>query len=98
MIHRASAREFEYIDPFICRIDPITLTGLALAAVGGGVTSAIAGGSGAPAAPTPAPLASTPAPAQQPQTKTQPVSQQPTFLGAAATPPTQSGQKTLLGQ
>lgn len=97
MICRTSAREFEYIDPFLCRIDPITLTGLALAAVGGGVASAIGGGS-APAAPTPAPLPSTPAPAQQPQTKTQPVSQQPTFLGAAATPPTQSGQKTLLGQ
>ncbi len=83
----------------LCSIDPIILTGLALTAVGGGVASTLAGGSSAPAAPTaPAPTAGAP-PASNPmgQAKKPPPEQQ-SFIGAAATPNTQSGQKTLLGQ
>lgn len=85
-------------DRLLCNVDPITLTGLALA--GGG---ALAGGAASllskpSAAPTPTiPEA---APAQQTPTGSPkaPVGNQPTFIGAAATPPVQSGQKSLLGQ
>jgi hypothetical protein len=80
-----------------CSIDPIS-------AMVGGIIPALLGGGGsnnsAPA-PAPAPLPTTPPPQQQPvgsnrQTKPQ----QPSFLGAGATPMPQqtAGQKTLLGQ
>lgn len=80
-------------------VDPVTLTGLALAGAGGFFASQAASGSGATSAPTtaPTPPPAPPAPAQQPQAKPQSSSQQPTFLGAAAVPQ-QSGTKTLLGQ
>lgn len=95
--------------PPLCGVDPISLTGLALGALGsiGGAAAGGAfsgGGSGsssttAPAAPAAAPtqLAQ---PVSQPQgTKPTPKSQAPTFLGAAAVPQSgQSGTKTLLGQ
>lgn len=77
--------------------DPITLTGLAIASLFGGAASKLFKSDSAPAAEPKAPAAQA-APASSPQTKPQTVSQQPTFLGAAAAPPTQSGQKTLLGQ
>ena len=87
-------------DPYICSVDPITLTGLALGAFGalGGAAAsgAFSGGSspGAPQAPPP----SAP-PQQQPQQKPAAKPSQPSFIGAAATPaPSGSGQKTLLGQ
>lgn len=85
---------------YICSVDPITLTGLALAGLAGGGAAAATGalGGSAPTPQVPAPAAPPP-PAQSPQTKTTtPAGNQPTFIGAAATPPTQSGQKTLLGQ
>lgn len=85
-------------DKLLCSVDPITLTGLALAAGGGlAASSALSSGSGAPAAPV-IPQA---APPQQNPTGTPnqtPAGNQPTFIGAAATPPVQSGQKSLLGQ
>lgn len=83
----------------LCSVDPITLTGLALgglAGVGAGAASGAFKGGGSAPAPTPPPAQA--APPQAPQSKALPQSQQPTFLGAAATPPTQSGQKSLLGQ
>ena len=88
-----------------CSLDPISLTGLALGALAGGGTAlasgALGGGGGAqtPAAPA-APAATLAQPVNQPTgQKPTPKSQAPSFLGAAATPqPTQSGQKTLLGQ
>ena len=88
--------------PHICSVDPITLTGLALAAVGGATAAtAASSGSSAPAPVTPsapAPAAAAP-PASNPlgQAK-KPQAAQQSFIGAAATPNTQSGQKTLLGQ
>jgi hypothetical protein len=81
----------------LCSVDPITLTGLAL----GGLGAAAAGSSliGGGSAPTPAAPPAPAPPAQSPQgSAKQTKPQQPTFIGAAATPPTQSGQKTLLGQ
>jgi len=90
-----------------CSVDPITLTGLAIGAASSLGTAAASGafsgggGGAAPAAPT-APPAQTPpaaAPATAPAgSRGAPKPQQQTFIGAAATPPTQSGQKTLLGQ
>ena len=88
-----------------CSIDPISLTGLAMGAIGslGGAAAGglFGGGGGAqtPAAPA-APAATIAQPVQQPTgQKPTPKSQAPSFLGAAATPqPTQSGSKTLLGQ
>lgn len=80
-------------------VDPITLTGLALAGgagfLGSQALSSSAPQASPPPAPTPPPAA--PAPAQQPGVKAAPRGQQPTFLGAAAVPE-QSGTKTLLGQ
>lgn len=80
-------------------IDPITLTGLALAGLAGAGASAAA--SSAPSAtptPTPPPTA-TAAPAQAPTAKpgtTQ--GSQPSFVGSSATPMGEMGQKTLVGQ
>lgn len=81
----------------LCSVDPISLTGLALAGAGG----LFAGKELAPQAPPPpaappAPAAAAP-PAQQPGVKASAPSQQPTFLGGAAVPQ-QSGAKSLLGQ
>jgi hypothetical protein len=80
-------------------VDPITLTGLALAGTAGFLGSQAVSSSTPQAAPapTPTPPPASPAPAQQPGAKTAPQGQQPTFLGGAAVPQ-QSGQKTLLGQ
>jgi hypothetical protein len=79
----------------LCSIDPIS-------AVLGGIIPALIGGGGDKSTTTsaPAPAPSTPPPQQQPVgSKMQTKSQAPTFLGASATPqPTQSSQKTLLGQ
>lgn len=87
-------------------VDPISLTGLALAGLAGGGAAAgaslLSGGGGAsaatPAAPA-APAPTLPQPTNQPQ-GAKPVSrsQAPSFLGASATPPVQSGSKSLLGQ
>ena len=84
-----------------CNVDPITLAGLALGGLAGGGAAALAGGGAqAPAAPVAPPTQQQAAPPQSQPTgsKPSPKPQQSTFLGAAATPPTQSGQKTLLGQ
>lgn len=94
---------------WLCSVDPITLTGLAVSAIGG-LAGAAAGGAfsgSSPAAPT-AQTTPAPAPAPTPQSappasspmgaRSTPRPQQQTFIGAAATPPTQSGQHTLLGQ
>jgi hypothetical protein len=88
---------------FLCSLDPISLTGLALGALAGGGTAlasgALGGGStpAAPAAPV-APPTTIAQPVQQPTGQSPaPKSQAPSFLGAAATPPVQSGSKTLLG-
>lgn len=86
----------------LCSVDPITLTGLALAGLAGaGATAAISGGGATAAAPTPvapAPTAAAP-PASSPMGQAKPPAPaQQSFIGAAATPNTQSGQKTLLGQ
>ena len=84
----------------VCSVDPITLTGLAIGALGAFGGAAAAGAfssSPEPAAPM-APPPSAP-PQQQPQQKPAAKPTQPTFIGAAATPaPSGSGQKTLLGQ
>ncbi len=84
--------------PRLCDVDPITLTGLALAAGGGiAASQSLTAKPQAAAAPVAPP---TPPPPQQ-QAQAKPVStqgSQPTFLGGAATPPVQSGQKSLLGQ
>jgi hypothetical protein len=82
----------------LCSVDPITMGAMAL----GGIIPGLLGGnqsSSAPA-PAPAPPPSAPPPQQQPVgSKNQNKAQAPTFLGASATPaPTQSSQKTLLGQ
>lgn len=87
----------------LCSIDPISLTGLALAGAGaaaGGTAASLIGGSGGGAAqPAPTPPAAAPPPQATPTGQRQaPRPQQSTFIGAAATPPTQSGQKSLLGQ
>lgn len=82
-------------------VDPVTLTGLALAGLGGAIGGkALAGDPSAstPAStPQPTPPPAAPAPQTQPTARPQTASQQPTFLGAAAVPQ-QSGTKTLLGQ
>lgn len=83
-----------------CSVDPITLTGLALAGLAGGTATALATSGGStppPAAAAPAPTASAP-PAQNPMSSAKPQAQQQSFIGAAATPSQNSGQKTLLGQ
>ena len=87
-----------------CSLDPISLTGLALGALAGGGTALASGALGGGGAQTPtapaAPAATLAQPVNQPTgAKPTPKSQAPSFLGAAAAPqPTQSGQKTLLGQ
>lgn len=86
-------KTFSFTDPYLCFIDP-------LSAAIGGIIPAIIGGakSGAPA-PTPAPPDAPPPPQATPTgQRQQPRPQQSTFIGASATPPTQSGQKSLLGQ
>lgn len=82
-------------EPLTCSVDPITLTGLALAAVGGGAAASLAGGS----APTPEPPPQQAPPQQSPVgVRPQNRSNQPSFIGSSATPSVDSGQKTLLGQ
>ena len=80
----------------LCYVDPITLTGLALGGAAGLAGSMFGGGGSAPASPA-APPPQAP-PQQSPQQKSMPKQQQPSFIGSAATPPIQSGGKTLLGQ
>jgi hypothetical protein len=90
----------------MCSLDPITLTGLVLGGLGATVASSLASPNPAPTAPTaatapaapPTPTAAAP-PASNPMSSAKPPpAQQQSFIGAAATPNTQSGQKTLLGQ
>jgi hypothetical protein len=89
----------------LCSMDPISLVTAGLGTMIGGLFGG-GGGSSAAAAPvSPASPATAPsaAPAAAPATTAMGIrdkmkSQQSTFLGQAATPPTQSGQKTLLGQ
>ena len=85
----------------LCAVDPITLTGLALGGLGATAASSLMGGGGGtapPSQPTPPPAAAPPPSTPQGSAKAV-KSQQPTFIGAAATPPNAgSGQKTLLGQ
>lgn len=89
------------IDPHLCSIDPITLTGLALG-LAGGIGGAAAGGAfggGGSQAPTPqAPPPQAPPPSAPQGSKKSNMPSQPSFVGAAPTAPIQSGQKTLLGQ
>jgi hypothetical protein len=92
----------EFIDPCLCSLDPVTLTGLVLAGVGaaGGAAAASMGGGGSAPAPTPTaapiPAAAAPPP-QNPVGTAQPLkSNQPSYIGAAAVPQ-QNNQKTLLG-
>lgn len=66
----------------------------------GGITGLAAksmSGAGASATPTPAPAPSTAPPSTNAPEKPKAPTQQ-SFIGAAATPMNQSGQKTLLGQ
>lgn len=96
----------DFIDRYLCSVDPITLTGLALGGLVGGMMgskgSALAAAAPTPQAP-PAPPASAPA-QQQPVGSRNAVGNNtprgatPTFIGGMPAPPTQSGQKTLLGQ
>lgn len=96
-------------DRHACSVDPISGT-LALTALGGalglgGAAAAGAFGGGGPQTPTTptTPATSIAQPVTQPVSTPQgtpsgtPKPQAPTFLGAAATPPVQSGSKTLLG-
>jgi hypothetical protein len=89
-----------------CTIDPITLTGLALA------TTGLAGGALAAKAFTDSPAvqaatpAAPPAPSEAAPPIQQPIGSQksgaqgstPSFVGSAAVPATGYGQKSLLGQ
>ena len=88
-----------------CSVDPITLTGLAVAAIGGfGASVAVSAltSSSAPAANPAAP----PAPGEAAPPVQQPIGSQksgaqgstPSFVGSAAVPATGYGQKSLLGQ
>lgn len=91
----------------LCSLDPVTLTGLAIGAIAGGVGGALsgggAGGNTAPTTPTPPPDPTAAAPPVQ-----QPVGSQksgsggggtPSFIGSAAAPSQVGyGQKSLLGQ
>jgi hypothetical protein len=89
----------------LCSLDPITLTGLALAGLGaaGGAGVAALASSGSSSAPTPA---APPAPTEAAPPVQQPIGSQksgsqgstPSFVGSAAVPATGYGQKSLLGQ
>ena len=79
-----------------CEVDPVTLGIAALTGLGGFFASKSLSGGGA--APTPVAPPPQPAPPSSPAPKAAIPSQNTSFLGAAATPPAQSGQKTLLGQ
>ena len=88
----------------LCSIDPISLTGLALAglgAAGGAGVAALASSSSSSATPAapPAPTEAAP-PVQQPVGSQKSGSQgsTPSFVGSAAVPATGYGQKSLLGQ
>jgi hypothetical protein len=89
-----------------CCVDPITLTGLALAGIGAaggaGVAALASGGSSAPTSPTaiPAPSSAAP-PVQQPvgSQKSSGAGNTPSFIGSSAAPSQVGyGQKSLLGQ
>ena len=109
MIHsRVDMARKHRAELWLCMIDPITLTGLALAAAG---TAAGVGLGGALAGNTPAPAAATPAAPPAPSSAAPPVQQPvgsqksggagntPSFIGSAAIPSQVGyGQKTLLGQ
>jgi len=87
-------------------LDPISLAGLALGGIAGGLMSGGGGGNtttqmGPTPPAAPAPEAQTITPVQSPiGTKPLAKPQTSTFLGAAATPPPvqPTGQKSLLGQ
>lgn len=87
----------------LCHLDPITLAATAIGGLAGGLFSSGSSGGGgsapAPVAPPSTPTVAAPETPAAAQSKPAPKPQQPSFLGAAATPaPTQSSQKTLLGQ
>lgn len=88
----------------LCHIDPVSIGTLAVSLLGGLGAGAATGAFSKPDTPAPpvAPPATIAQPVNQPTGVPgggQQKSQTPTFLGAAATPqPTQSGQKSLLGQ
>lgn len=88
-------------DRFVCSVDPITLTGLALGAfgaLGGAAAGGAFSGSSTPAPQAPAAPQEVAPPQATPQAKPK-AAQQPSFIGAAAAPVAgASGQKTLLGQ
>ena len=89
----------EFIDHLLCSIDPITLTGIALAGIAGFAGSKAAGG-GSSASPTPPPAA--PPAAAPPSTSPAGSNQnlkggQPSFVGSSAMPTDATGQKTLIG-
>lgn len=93
----------DWVSPCVY-IDPITVTGLAIAGIGliaGGTAATAMSGSQA-AAPAATPTAPPPqaAPQMQPATeKPRPKSNTPSFIGSSAVPGNQSfGSKTLLGQ
>jgi hypothetical protein len=86
----------------LCSVDPITLLTVGLGAAAGMAGSAMSGSSASAPAATPAapPAMAAAPPAQNPmgQAKKPGSTPQQSFIGAAATPNTQSGSKTLLGQ
>lgn len=90
----------EYGPQLLCSVDPITLTGLALAGAATAGVSALAGGSSTPAPATMAAPASPAPPVQSPVGTAQPQrSNTPSFVGASSVPQQSGyGQKTLLGQ
>lgn len=93
----------------LCSVDPITLTGLAIAGIagiaGGTALSSMASSGGSTTA-TPSPAPEQPAPQQQAPTiapgesaRPKPKSNTPSFIGGSAVPDSRSfGSKTLLGQ
>lgn len=99
---------FTYTDRFICHVDPITLTGIAIAALAGGgaaaATSGLFGGKGASQSATAQPAVAAPPPSAPPiqnpvGNKSSNKPQTPSFLGASSAPDQRAfGSKTLLGQ
>lgn len=93
----------DFIDPCLCTIDPITLTGLAIGALAGGgaaLASSGGGGSGGGSAPTAEAPPAQAAPASNPTgNKPRVQSTTPSFVGSSAAPEQRGfGTNTLLGQ
>jgi hypothetical protein len=98
ILHRA----FNEIDPtsiFLCSVDPITITALALGGAAAFAGSQLASSSSSAPAATPAAPPATPAPQMQPATaRPKPKSNTPSFIGSAVPENSAFGSKTLLGQ